>query len=315
MFTARMESDINGSRLILENPEMKNVGYKSRMLIENHITGFLECNIVYAEGKENYVYDTTSKTSLYNIYEHEEMNHKMLYVLIESIICGMEAAGEYLLPVKHLILDPRYIFVENNTGRIFWCYYPGSYNTLKEGMNELAEYILGKADHKEDAAIELAYGLLYKQVVNEDYTLRELLSGQDSLTETVMENDGNGSKTEKILIEDDRELYPPDEDDAPVIPRSGKIIITVCLSLVLLISGIVLSAAVYKNSAVTKLLALNEMRIFICMTESMAMLLPILITVRWINSTRRFRKMLEQTAINDSADIYRQMCFRSDRLR
>ncbi len=181
-------------------------------------------------------------------------------------------------------------------------------------MNELAEYILGKADHKEDAAIELAYGL-YKQVVNEDYTLRELLSGQDSLTETVMENDGNGSKTEKILIEDDRELYPPDKDDAPVIPRSGKIIITVCLSLVLLISGIVLSAAVYKNSAVTKLLALNEMRIFICMTESMAMLLPILITVRWINSTRRFRKMLEQTAINDSADIYRQMCFRSDRLR
>ena len=60
MFTARMESDINGNRLILENPEMKNVGYKSRMLIENHITGFLECNIVYAEGKENYVYDTTS---------------------------------------------------------------------------------------------------------------------------------------------------------------------------------------------------------------------------------------------------------------
>mgnify|MGYP007013953453 CR=1 FL=1 len=70
MFTARMESDINGSRLIFENPEMKNVGYKSRMLIENHITGFLECNIVYAEGKENYVYDTTSKTSLRNIYEH-----------------------------------------------------------------------------------------------------------------------------------------------------------------------------------------------------------------------------------------------------
>ena len=59
----------------------ENVGYKSRMLIENHITGFLECSIVYTEGKENYVYDTTSKTSLYNIYEHGEMNHKMLYVL------------------------------------------------------------------------------------------------------------------------------------------------------------------------------------------------------------------------------------------
>lgn len=312
MFTAHTESDINGNRLILEDPEIKNVGYKSRMLMENHITGFLECGIVYSEGKENYVYDTTSKTSLYNMYEHEEMNHKMLYILIESIVCGMESAGEYLLPVEHLILDPKYIYVENNTGRIFWCYYPGSYNTLKEGMNELAEYILGKADHKEDAAIELAYGL-YKQVVNEDYTLRKLLLRHDNLTERVMAEECEGSKTEKILIEDDRELYLPDEDDAPVIPRSGKIIITVCLFLVLLLSGIVLTAAVYKNSTLAKLLSLNEMRLFVCMTESMAMLLPILITVKWINSIRRFRKMLEQTALNDDADLYRQVCFTSGR--
>ena len=311
MFTTRMESDINGSRLIFENPEMNNVGYKSRMLIENHITGFLECNIVYAEGKENYVYDTTSKTSLRNIYEHGEMNHKMLYVLIESIICGMESAGEYLLPVEHLILDPEYIFVENNTGRIFWCYYPGSYNTLKEGMKELAEYILGKADHKEDAAIELAYGF-YKQVVNEDYTLRKLLLRHEGLTEPVIADDRDGKKTENILIEDDRELYPPDEEDAPVIPRSGKVIIMICLSVILLLSGMVLAAAVYKNSSLSKLLTLNEMRIFICMTESMAMLLPILITVKWINSTRKFKQLLMEADKNDDADLYRQVCFGRD---
>lgn len=311
MFTAHMESDINGSRLIFENPEMNNVGYKSRMLIENHITGFLECNIVYTEGKENYVYDTTSKTSLHNIYEHGEMNHKMLYVLIESIICGMESAGEYLLPVEHLILDPEYIFVENNTGRIFWCYYPGSYNTLKEGMNELAEYILGKADHKEDAAIELAYGF-YKQVVNEDYTLRRLLLRNEGLTESVIADDRDGKKTEKILIEDERELYPPDEDDAPVIPRSGKVIIMICLSVIFLLSGMVLAAAVYKNSSLSKLLTLNEMRIFICMTESMAMLLPILITVKWINSTRKFKQLLMEADKNDDADLYRQVYFGRD---
>lgn len=311
MFTAHMKSDINGSRLIFENPEMNNVGYKSRMLIENHITGFLECNIVYAEGKENYVYDTTSKTSLRNIYEHGEMNHKMLYVLIESIICGMESAGEYLLPVEHLILDPEYIFVENNTGRIFWCYYPGSYNTLKEGMNELAEYILGKADHKEDAAIELAYGF-YKQVVNEDYTLRKLLLRHEGLTEPVIADDRDGKKTENILIEDDRELYPPDEEDAPVIPRSGKVIIMICLSVILLLSGMVLAAAVYKNSSLSKLLTLNEMRIFICMTESMAMLLPILITAKWINSTRKFKQLLMEADKNDDADLYRQVCFGRD---
>jgi hypothetical protein len=180
-------------------------------------------------------------------------------------------------------------------------------------MNELAEYILQKADHKEDAAIELAYGL-YKQVVNEDYTLRKLLLRHEGLTETVAGKDGNDHMTENILIEDDRELYPLGEDDAPVIPRLGKVIITVCLSLIIILSGFVLAAALYKNSTFAELLMLNEMRIFICLTESAAMLLPILIVVRWVNSTRKFRKMLRESDGYDGADLYRKVCFGSDYL-
>lgn len=305
----RIENDINGSRLILENNDEINVGYKERMLLENHIPGFLECNVVKADGHDRYVYDITAKTSIYNIYEHEEMDYKILYGFINSVVCGLESAGEYLLPPEHLLLDPRYIYVDSDTGRICWCYYPGGRSTLKDGMNGLAEYILQKADHKDKAAISLAYGM-YKQIANEDYTLRRLLHKHDILTETVEktgdENDDN------ILIEDDKDLYPPDEDDAPVIPRAGKVIIAVCLLIVLIMSGFVFAAVLYKNSYLLDLISLNEMRIFICMTEAMAMLLPILITVRWINRTRKFKKLLLTAEEKDGADLYRQVCFGTD---
>ena len=313
MFTARTESGIDGNKLIIENNEILNVGYKSRMLLENHIPGFLKCSVICVDGKDRYVYDITSKTSLYNIYGHSEMDYKMLYGLIENLASGMEAAGEYLLPVQHLILDPKYIYVENNTGRIFWCYYPGFYSTLKGGMNELAEYILQKADHKEDAAIELAYGF-YKQVVKEDYTLRSLLSRRAAMTASVKNDGGKEAETEKILIRDDRELYPPDDGCAPLLPRSGKVIIAVCLSVVLLLSGLCLFAALYGGGMFSELLKLKEMQIFICLTEAMGMLLPVLIAVRWINSTKRFGKKPEREHENEGTGLYRQVCFGSDGL-
>ena len=309
MFEERIESDIEGNRLILEKSDLNNVGYKARMLIENHIPGFLECSIICTDGKDSYVYDITSKTSLYNIYEHEEMNYKMLYGFIESVVCGLESAGEYMLPAEHLMLDPRHIFVENETGRIYWCYYPGCCNTLKDGMNELAEYILGKADHKDDAATALAYDL-YKQVVNEDYTLRKLLIQHSAMTDSVTEDERY--EMDNILIEDDTELYPPDENDAPGIPKSGKVIITVCLSIVLFLSGFVFTAVLYKNSQVAGLLKLNEMRILICVTEAMAMLLPVLITAKWIDQSRRFRKLICMAGGYEEKDLYRQVCFGRD---
>lgn len=311
MYTERIETGISGNRLILENNEISDVGYKARMLLENHIPGYLEVNIIHADGCDNYVYDITSMVSLYNIYEHKEMEYNILYNLINGIACGLESTDEYLLPVEHLILDPRYIYIENGSGKIFWCYYPGYYSTLKDGMNELAEYILQKANHKEDAATELAYGL-YKQVVNEDYTLRKLLTRHEEMTVAVKNNADNMGQTDNYLIEDDKDLYMPDEEDAPVIPVSGKIIIAICLLVILLLSGFVLASALYKDSSFAKLLTFNEMRIFICMTEAMAMLLPIMILVRWINQLKRFRTMAMDAGVDDGADLYRQVCFGGD---
>ena len=96
MFVERFDNGINGNYLILENGQAVNAGYKSRMLVENPINAFLKTGIVHTDGKEQYVYDITSKTSIYSLYEHTEMDRRFIGAFISAIACGLEACDEYL---------------------------------------------------------------------------------------------------------------------------------------------------------------------------------------------------------------------------
>ena len=298
MFVERYDNGINGNYLILENEQTKDAGYMPRMLVENHINAFLKTGIVRSDGREQYVYDITSKTCLYSLYEKTEMDYGFLCALISAIASGLEACEEYLLPCEHLMFDPKHIYVDQGNDRIQWCYYPGTYTTLAEGINDLAEYILERADHTDKAATALAYDL-YKQAVSEDYTLRELLV-RNVAEKTADEED---KKEDSYLIEDMNDLYLPDEDDMPVMPLSGKVIMSICSVMLLIIAGTIFTAAIYKSEALTAVLAMKEMRILTAITSAVCVLMPIMIFLRWYGKVRRFRKLMEEAG-DGRDDIY-----------
>ena len=225
MYSERYENGINGNRLILESEGKADAGYITKMITGNRIPGYLDCSVVYADGSESYVYDITSKTSLQSMYEYEEIGYDALWDILDSLATALESAEEYLLPVERLMLDPRYIYGVPGGGRFMFCYYPGYYSTLSESMNEIAEYLLQRVDHTDDPATMLAYDL-YRQVTEGDYTVRRLLNR----TETMLESDTDEDECLKHVVIEDDELYPPDEDTAPVIPSAGRIIMGVCIA-------------------------------------------------------------------------------------
>ena len=61
MINEYYDSGINGNLLILESDNNKDVGYIPIMLEENHIPAYLDCNVIYTNGRKRYVYDITSK--------------------------------------------------------------------------------------------------------------------------------------------------------------------------------------------------------------------------------------------------------------
>ena len=302
MFIERYDNGISGNHLILESEMMNSVGYKSRMLMENDIPDFLPCTIIRSDGKDEYVYDITSLVSLYDLYECEEMDHRFLCCLINGMASGLERAAEYLLPPEHLFYDPKHIYVDRERFRILWCYYPGSYTTLTEGMNELAEYILTRADHKDEAAVSLAYGL-YKQVVNEDYTLRKLVTKSSPVTDPVI---GDEEEEEILKIEDIGDFLLPDEDDAPAIPSSGKAIIGVCILILLFVSAFTFTTSLYGGDSMRFLMEMTEMKICLTLTGATAIMLPMLIILKWYRSYRKFTKTLDEAG-NNKDDTYMKL--------
>ena len=302
MFIERYDNGIGGNHIILESEQIHNVGYKARMLMENVIPDFLPCTVIRSDGKDEYVYDITSLISLHDLFECEEMDHKFLCCLINGIAAGLECAAEFLLPPEHILYDPRHIYIDRERLKILWCYYPGSYTTLTDGMNELAEYILNKADHKDEAAVSLAYGL-YKQVVNEDYTLRKLVT-QSSPTDPVSGKEDEGEDI--FQIEDIDDFLLPSEDDAPTIPSSGKTIIGTCILILLFISAFTFTTSLYCGDSMRSLMEMTEMRLCLTITGTMAIMLPLLIILKWYKVYRKFRRTLDEAG-NNKDDIYRKL--------
>ena len=297
MFLERYDNGIGGNHLILEGDIPQSVGYKSRMLVENDIPDFLRCSIIKNDSRDGYVYDITSFVSLYDLFEGDEMDHRFLCCLINGMASGLEGAAEYLLPPEHIIYDPRHIYVDRERLRILWCYYPGSYTTLSEGMNELAEYILKKADHRDEAAVSLAYGL-YKQVVDEDYTLRRLVNESNPVTDTV--DDTDDMEEDIYEVSDINDFLLPREDDAPVMPVSGKVITGVCIMVLLSVSIFTFTASLYGGDSLRSLIEMTEMRVLLSLTAAMAVMLPVLIIMKWYNGYRKFQRKLE--GMDDSRD-------------
>ena len=292
-------STASSSESINENRDIS-TGYIPRMLVENHIPSFLECSIVHSDGRERYIYDITSRTSLTDMYEHTRMDHRFLLSFIDAVAAVLENAEEYLLPCEHIIFDPGYIYADRGTDMISWCYYPGHFSELKQSMTTLAEYILERADHTNRDTVNLAYDF-YKQVINGDYSLRRLTIRSETESAASKEEE-----EENYLIEDDSDFYLPDEDDEPVIPASGKIISGVCIFVLVVISGVILASALCSNPLLSILLGMREMQVFLGLSGALSLLMPTIILVKWFNKVRDFRKKLEDSKAGIN-DIYHEM--------
>ena len=177
-------------------------------------------------------------------------------------------------------------------------------------MNELSEYILKKADHRDDAALALAYGL-YKQAVNGDYSLRRLITDSEMLTDTVSEE---GSKDEIYTVTDDKEFKSLREDDAPVIPLTGKIIIGSCIICLLFVSVFTFTAGLYGTDSLKTLMAMTEMRILLALCGAMSIMLPILVILNWYNRYRRFKKLMDEED-NRQDDVYMMLSARDNNVQ
>ena len=278
--------------MIFQNNEIRDVGYESKMILENHIDGFLECTYRQVNGNEQYVYDITSKKCLKSFFDNKEIDYDSLCKIINGIVTGQQSVKEFLLNEEQLILDINYTYIDVESKKLFLCYCPYSCQVLGDQLLLLAEYILEKVDYTDDSATKLAYKL-YENVLNGDYEFKKLITGNISKNEEEELKIKNITEENVEIFVEDEELYLPElnEEKNYSLPILGKSIISVAVVFVMAVGILFAATYIYKPYELVKIMKMKEMVLLLSTTLAMAMFLIVMVLFKWIRDKRKVKNI------------------------
>lgn len=245
--------DLNNNYMILSDEAINNKDdYRVRMLISNKIPFLLKCNVRKFDGAIKYYYEITSKHPVNRVFEKKKIRKTDLNILITSFLKVLESSTEYLLNPNDFILEPEYIYMNIETNQVFFSYMPGYEKDISKTFHELTSYILEKIDHEDKHTVATAYEL-YRQTMNDNYSLPEILSsitGEDEKSEYNQEEERAikvDNSQVNITAEEDKEEHKSFEE----IKSEKKPIFL--LGVLLIISALaLLSYFLYVNLPVIK---------------------------------------------------------------
>lgn len=164
-----IKNEFDRSYLLIGNEGLED-SYEYNMLINNKISGILDCKPRYWEENSYCSYDISSKKSLEQEYTSKKMGFTDLMDLFYGIHMSIKKAGEYLLKLESFLFLPQYIFLDLDSGELECLYFPDFEQDLlekKEAYRALADFLLDKVDHKDEHAVNITYH--FYKISKEDF--------------------------------------------------------------------------------------------------------------------------------------------------
>lgn len=184
----RYKREMRHNYLILEAFENDMESFEIRMLAGNSIEGLLKFRIKQEEQNQYYYYEITSKQPLNRLLEFKEIQKEDLSRLIIGIGSALHRMEEFLLQESNVLLEPEYIYIEPETYQVWLCYVPGYQGDFPGSMEKLLQYLLKKADHRDNDTVVLAYRL-YQESQKDYYGIEDLLKAIQESQCSIYQND------------------------------------------------------------------------------------------------------------------------------
>lgn len=165
--------ELSHSYLVIEGiPKEKTDSYQYRMILNNKISGLLEATERYVDGKVCLYYDISSRQSLEQMYESGKMTCQEILDVVDSMSGLLGGMAGYLLEERFLLLEPACIYMDLETERLCFLYYPFAEKEKPIGSiyMPIAEFFLEHVDHREEKAVSAAYQF-YKMSKAESFTI------------------------------------------------------------------------------------------------------------------------------------------------
>lgn len=169
------ERDMTHNYMIPESEEpLQERDYQIHMMTENHIEGLLPCSVRKMNGTARYFYDITSRQSVDSICERDCLGEKEIRIFLKGLYKTLAEVRRYLLDPDKVMLDPKMIYLDVETGEPLFCYLPTRKEEIPEAFHRLTEYLLQKLERSDPEAVLLCYEL-YRRSMEENYSLEKLL--------------------------------------------------------------------------------------------------------------------------------------------
>lgn len=123
---------------------------------------------------ECFSYDVTGLIGLEEYCKDRIVGYKFIRRIIEKLVIESEELLGKGCPISDLITDPKFIYIEPDTGEVFYLIYPANRQEQSISLRLLAEFLLEKTDHNDRQAVHFVYPL-YTMINNGDYAFSRLL--------------------------------------------------------------------------------------------------------------------------------------------
>ena len=157
----RFGHDMANNYIMLNHSQLLLHDYKLHMLQENEIEGLLKMCVTFINGKTELTYTISSKQTISELYEKKKMNFKEAKEIILSFIQLCHQLPRYLLRMEDVLLEKDLVFLDYQSGKTFFCYYPDSGRELCGSVRSFIQELSIMTDHGDQKAVELVYGVLH----------------------------------------------------------------------------------------------------------------------------------------------------------
>lgn len=167
----------NYLKIKIKKQEAKKVRYQYRIVTENKLEGLLPVSMHATNGEQALYYEISSTQNLSKWFMKEKVNRKWLDNLAAEIQVVMWSLEEYLLDIRNLILNPECIFLDMETEKIKFLYYPYYIEEVQPDMETFLSFLVENVEADEADTVAAVYDIFSMwEKMKEQFTLKNFLT-------------------------------------------------------------------------------------------------------------------------------------------
>lgn len=145
--------------ILVQDKDIQNLsGYQVNMLTQNKVKYLLPVEIIQINQNRWWQYEIKNKIAWKDWAKQHPLKKEEVRNFYQSLYKVLNKMEEYLLDIDTLLLNPAFIFKEEN--KYYFCSYPPAKRSYKEQMEELNDFIVDVIDIKNKETVEYTYDMI-----------------------------------------------------------------------------------------------------------------------------------------------------------